>query len=426
MIPALHQRSQLLRLSGTHSLFPNPMHPVILVINAGSSSVKCVAYDSTATGERLSALWHGEVDGIGDIPRLRTRQSPEGALQERALTTQALDHPKAFQLLFDVLRTEQPSLQPAAAGHRVVHGGERYAAPAHITADVLTELERLVPLAPLHQPHNLTGIRMAQEAFPELPQVACFDTAFHRDQPALAQQFALPRELTESGIRRYGFHGLSYEYIAHALSGLDAHAGRGRVVAAHLGHGASLCAMRDGHSVATTMSFTPLDGLVMGRRCGAIDPGVILYLQRERGMSTAEVEDLLQHRSGLQGVSGIGSDMRTLLASADPHAAEAVELFVYRAALELGAMAAALEGIDALVFTGGIGEHAATVRAAICRRAAWLGVQLDDDANSGHATRINRAGSPVSVWVIPTDEAQMIARHTSRLTSSSKQRRSPP
>jgi len=426
MIPALHRRAQLLKLSGTQGHFPNPMTPAILVINAGSSSVKCVAYDAMATGGRLSAIWHGEIDGIGDTPRLRTSNASGDPLDERALDAEGFDHPKAFELLFGALRTKHPELQPAAAGHRVVHGGERYAAPAHIDTDVLTELERLVPLAPLHQPHNLTGIRMAAETFPGLPQVACFDTAFHRDQPALAQQFALPRELTESGIRRYGFHGLSYEYIAHALSELDAQAGRGRVVAAHLGHGASLCAMRDGHSVATTMSFTPLDGLMMGRRCGALDPGVILYLQRERGMSVPEVEDLLQHRSGLQGVSGIGSDMRALLASPDPHAAEAVDLFVYRAALELGAMAAALEGIDALVLTGGIGEHAASVRAAICRRAAWLGVQLDESANAGHSTRISRTDSPASVWVIPTDEAQMIARHTLNLTRSAAQRRSAP
>jgi acetate kinase len=297
-------------------------------------------------------------------------------------------------------------------GHRVVHGGERFSAPVLVDAAILDQIEQLVPLAPLHQPHNVAAIRAVGRVRPEVAQVACFDTAFHRTQPPIAQLYALPRDLSAEGIKRYGFHGLSYEHIASVLPGLAGDAARGRVVAAHLGNGCSLCAMRNGASVATTMGFTALDGLPMGTRCGAIDPGVILHLLAERHMSVGEVTDLLYHRSGLLGVSGIGNDMRVLLASPAPEAAEAIDLFVYRIGRELGSLAAALGGLDTLVFTGGIGEHAAPVRARVCEDAAWLGVRLDADANRAHGPRISAANSAVSVWVIPANEEWMIARHT--------------
>jgi acetate kinase len=277
---------------------------------------------------------------------------------------------------------------------------------------ILDQLDKLAPMAPLHQPHNLAPIRIIGRIAPDVPQVACFDTAFHRTQPPVSQLYALPRDLSATGVKRYGFHGLSYDYIASVLPGIVGDAGRGRVVAAHLGNGSSMCAMRAGKSVATTMGFTALDGLPMGTRSGAIDPGVILYLLTERGMSVGDVTDLLYRRSGLLGVSGISHDMRTLLASDAPEAAEAIELFVDRISRELGSLVAALAGIDALVFTAGIGEHAAPVRARVCENAAWLGIRLDPVANVDGGPRISTADSPVSAWVIPTNEELMIARHT--------------
>jgi acetate kinase len=284
-----------------------------------------------------------------------------------------------------------------------------------IDGQTLAELERLTPLAPLHQPHNLAAIEAVAEHAPQLPQVACFDTAFHRVQPPLAQMFALPRRYTEEGIKRYGFHGLSYEYIASVLPGLDARASAGRTVVAHLGNGASLCALNGGRSVATTMSFTAVDGLPMGTRCGSLDPGVLLYLMRRYSLDLPALEDLLYQQSGLLGVSGISSDVRTLLASSDPRAAEALDLFVYRIDRELGSLAAALGGLDALVFTGGIGENAAPIRARVCRGAAWLGLDLDEVSNAASGPCISRSGSRVSAWVVPTNEELMIACHTRRL-----------
>jgi acetate kinase len=303
-------------------------------------------------------------------------------------------------------------LRIAAVGHRVVHGGEHFAAPVLIDDAILDQLEKLAPLAPLHQPHNIAPIRVISRIAPDIPQVACFDTAFHRTQPPVAQLHALPRDLSATGVKRYGFHGLSYEYIASVLPGIVGDAARGRVVAAHLGNGCSMCAMRDGKSVTTTMGFTALEGLPMGTRSGAIDPGVLLYLLTERGMSVADVSDLLYHRSGLLGVSGVSNDMRKLLASNAREAAEAIELFVYRINRELGSLVAALGGIDALVFTAGIGEHAAPVRARVCESAGWLGIRLDPAANAAGGPRISAADSPVSAWVVPTNEELMIARHT--------------
>jgi acetate kinase len=297
----------------------------------------------------------------------------------------------------------------------VVHGGAEHAAPVRVDARMVTKLERLIPLAPLHQPHNLAPIRALLERSPELPQVACFDTAMHRSNPAVAQMFALPAELTESGVRRYGFHGLSYEYIASALPRFDTRAAQGRTVVLHLGNGASMCALQSGRSVASTMGFTAVDGLPMGTRSGALDPGVILYLMDERGMDARAVEKLVYQQSGLLGVSGVSSDMRELLESDAPRARLAVDLFVYRIGRELGSLAAALGGLDAVVFTAGIGERAAPIRERVCRQAAWLGIELDAQANGAHGPRISTASSRVAAWVIPTNEELMIARHTREL-----------
>jgi acetate kinase len=291
----------------------------------------------------------------------------------------------------------------------------KYAQPMRMDAAVLQDLEQFVPLAPLHQPHNLTPIRLMFERRPDLPQVACFDTAFHRSQPELAQMFALPMELHEEGVRRYGFHGLSYEYIASSLPQLDPLAAKGRTVVCHLGNGASMCAVSGGRSVASTMGFTAVDGLPMGTRCGALDPGVILYLMDQRGMDARAIERLIYNQSGLLGVSGVSSDMRTLLASDAPRAKLAVDLYVYRIGRELGSLAAALGGLDAIVFTGGIGENSAEIRERVCRSVAWLGVQLDAVANQAGGPRISAADSRAAAWVLPTNEELMIARHTRRV-----------
>ena len=299
----------------------------------------------------------------------------------------------------------------------MVHGGVDYAAPVRIDREVVAQLETLVPLAPLHQPHNLAPIRSLLERRPQLPQVACFDTAFHRSNPPLAQMFALPAELTESGVRRYGFHGISYEYIASVLPQFDERAARGKTIVLHLGNGASMCALQAGASVASTMGFTALDGLPMGTRCGAIDPGVLLYLMDAHKMDARALEQLLYHQSGLLGVSGISSDMRALLASREPHARLAIDLYCYRIGREIGSLAAALGGLDALVFTGGIGANAVAIRERVCRDAAWLGVELDPAANAARGPRISTPGARASAWSIPTNEELMIALHTRHLIS---------
>jgi acetate kinase len=385
---------------------------VLLVINAGSSSIKFSVFE---VGERaaLALLYRGEVDGLGTRPRFAARDGAGARLADDALAAGAT-HDDALGTILAWIEARTAKAGLIAAGHRVVHGGVRYASPVRVTPEVMQELEKLVPLAPLHQPHNLEPIKALAKRRPALPQVACFDTAFHTTQAPVAQAFALPRALGEAGIKRYGFHGLSYEYIASVLPEHLGNGADGRVVVAHLGAGASMCAMRGRQSVATTMGFTALEGLPMGTRTGTIDPGVILHLMSERGMSLGEVTELLYKKSGLLGLSGVSSDVRDLLASDSPHAAWALGVFVYRVGRELGSLAAALGGLDALVFTAGIGEHAAPIRARICRDAEWLGVTLDDGANQRGGPCISAAGSRATAWVIPTDEELMIARHTLR------------
>ena len=391
------------------------MNKYLLVINAGSSSIKFAIYQKDASSLQLVADAAGQIEGIGSQPKFTVKSPDAVVLVDRTLTIdEAHDHTGAITIIRAWLREYFADGTLLAVGHRVVHGGQHYSAPVLIDEKVLMELEHLVPLAPLHQPHNLATIRALLETMPSLPQVACFDTAFHRVQPAVAQRFAIPRRFTDEGVRRYGFHGLSYEYIASVLPTVEPTLANARIIVAHLGSGASLCALHDGRSVATTMGFSPLDGLVMGTRCGNLDPGVLLYLMDRHSMDARALEKLLYHQSGLLGVSGISNDMRTLLASDDPRAQEAIELFVYRAGCEIGSLAAALGGLDALVFTGGIGEHSAVIRAKVCHQAAWLGLELDDSANEVTTTRISTLDSNLSAWIIPTDENLMIARHTLR------------
>jgi acetate kinase len=387
------------------------MTQAIAVLNAGSSSIKFSLFDLRDGAIDLVA--RGQVEGLGTPTAAFEAKDAAGApLGAHAWApTAAPDHVAAVRHLIGFLQGMRGERKLAAVGHRVVHGGMLYSQPMRVDAAVLVELDRFVPLAPLHQPHNLAPIRAIAAEAPGLPQVACFDTAFHRAQPPLAQAFALPASITDRGVRRYGFHGLSYEYIASALPAVDAVAARGRVVVAHLGNGASMCAMRDCRSVASTMGFTAVDGLMMGTRTGALDPGVVLYLMDELGMDARAIEKLLYRESGLFGVSGVSSDMRTLLASDDPRAAFAIDLFCYRAQRELGSLAAALGGLDAVVFTGGIGEHAAPVREKILRGAEWLGLEIDPRANAGHRSCITTPDSDVPAYVIPTNEELMIARH---------------
>lgn len=383
---------------------------VILVINAGSSSIKFHAF--AASDGALDPIAGGKLEEIYTNPRFQVkRQSGEIIDDKRWPEGERLGHDKAIAFLLEWLRGHAGDARLLAVGHRVVHGGERYSAPVRVDAKVMAELEALIPLAPLHQPHNLAAIRSIQASNPVVPQIACFDTAFHHTQPDVATRFALPPEITQRGVRRYGFHGLSYEYIASVLPDVDATAAAGRTVVAHLGNGSSMCALVAGRSVASTMGFTAVDGLPMGTRCGNLDPGVILYMMDELGMDSREIESLLYKRSGLLGVSGISSDMRTLLMSDTPAAAVAVDLFCYRISREIGSLAAALGGLDAIVFTAGIGEYAAPVRERVCRAAAWLGVSLDPQANAKHGPRISDPQSAVDVWVIPTNEELMIARH---------------
>jgi acetate kinase len=387
----------------------------ILVLNAGSSSIKFALFPGDRTPARRNLFCAGQCAGIGHRIHFTATDGAGASLADEHLP-EGSTHDHAISAVLRWLERRFPQHHLIAAGHRVVHGGTRCKGPVRIDGKVIAEMTRLVPLAPLHQPHNLSAIAALSRLHPALPQVACFDTSFHLTQPAVAAAFALPRSLTEEGVRRYGFHGLSYEYIASVLPDVvGAAAADGRVVVAHLGSGASMCAMTQRRSVATTMGFTALDGLPMSRRCGALDPGVVLYLIVQKGMTAAAASDLLYNASGLLGVSGLSDDMRTLLASREPHAAEAVELFVYRIARELGSLAAALGGLDALVFTAGIGEHAPEIRRRVCAQAAWLGLEIDDAANNAGGPRITKAGSKVSAWMIPTDEDLMIALHTRQL-----------
>jgi acetate kinase len=387
------------------------MADAILVINSGSSSLK---FSIFRAGERPEPLIEGEFESLLIHPRFSAHDLAGGQVWRFDWGEGVeLGHQGAIEYL--VTWGRSGVLGPhkiAALGHRVVHGGMKYFGPVRIDAATIADLEALVPLAPLHQPHNLAAIKAAVELAPHLPQMACFDTSFHLTQPAVARTFALPRRFAEEGVRRYGFHGISYEYIASALPEIDPLAAAGRTVVAHLGNGASMCAMHEGRSVATTMGFSALDGLPMGTRCGALDPGVLLYLIERHGMGASALEEVLYKQSGLLGISGLSSDMRNLLASPSPHAAEAIDLFVYRIGRELGSLAAALGGLDALVFTGGIGERAAPIRSRVCRGAAWLGLTLDEGANARGGPLVSAPESRVSAWVVPTDEEAMIARNT--------------
>ena len=389
------------------------MNKYLLVINAGSSSIKFAIYQIDTSLTELTANATGQIEGIGNQPNL-TINSFEGLLlvNRKLSVNEVHDHTSAITLMLDWLRNYLADGTLLAVGHRVVHGGQLYSTPILINANVLAELETLVHLAPLHQPNNLAIIHSILESMPYLPQVACFDTAFHRSQPDVAQRFAIPRRFTEEGVRPYGFHGLSYEYISTVLPRLDPKLSNARIIVAHLGSGASLCAIHNGQSIATTMGFSPLDGLMMGTRCGNIDPGVLLYFMDHHKMNVHTVEQLLYYQSGLLGVSGISSDMRTLLASENPHAKEAIELFVYRIRREIGSLISALDGIDALVFTGGIGEHSPEIRSKICHKATWLDLELDDYANETSSIRISTYNSRISGWVVPTDENLVIANHT--------------
>ena len=387
------------------------MQGAIVVLNAGSSSLKFCLFESRA-GE-LVATVRGQVESLHDGPRFKAKDAVGAVVAEHAWPAgSALGHDRALEHLVPFVRGRLGDTPIVAVGHRVVHGGMQYSAPVRLDAGVLAVLEQFVPLAPLHQPHNLAPIRALLERQPTLPQVACFDTACHRGNPEVAQMFALPYELHEQGVRRYGFHGLSYEYIASVLPEVDARAAAGRTIVLHLGNGSSMCALERGRSIASTMGFTAVDGLMMGTRCGNVDPGVILYLMDQRGMDARAIEKLVYSQSGLLGISGIASDMRTLLASDAPRAKLAVDLFCYRIQRELGSLAAALGGVDAIVFTAGIGENATAIRERVLRDAAWLGVELDAGANASGGPRLTTAASRVSAWVIPTNEELMIARHT--------------
>jgi acetate kinase len=393
------------------------MGKAILVLNAGSSSIKFLLFADDNSG--LQPHVSGQIEGIYTSPRF-TARTPQGAvLSEKSWGEGVkLGHDGAVAHLADFIRTEAKGMELEAVGHRVVHGGPIYARPMRLDREVLAVLEKFIPLAPLHQPHNLAPVRMLLERRPDVPQVACFDTAFHATNPDVAQRFAIPSELHDAGVRRYGFHGLSYEYISSVLREYDARASAGKTVVCHLGNGSSMCAINGGASIASTMGFTALDGLAMGTRSGALDPGVLLYLMDERGMDARAIEKLLYNQSGLLGISGISSDMRKLLDSDDPRAKLAVDVYVYRIRRELGSLVAALGGIDALIFTAGIGQNSAAIRERVCRDAAWLGVKLDATANVAGGPRISGTDSRVSAWVIPTSEELMIARHTHRLVAS--------
>jgi acetate kinase len=390
------------------------MTDAILVINAGSSSIKFSAFEAHE-GELLPSV-RGQIEGLYTKPRFVAKNAAGAVVAENSWGEgSALGHAGGVEHIGAFMHEQLASSRLVGVGHRVVHGGLDYTQPVRLDASVVSSLEKYIPLAPLHQPHNLKPIQLLLERQPELPQVACFDTSFHRTNPELAQRFALPAELHDAGVRRYGFHGLSYEYIASTLPQVDARAANGRTVVLHLGNGSSMCALAGGKSVASTMGFTAVDGLVMGTRCGAVDPGVILYLMDQRGMDTRAVEKLIYSQSGLLGVSGISSDMRVLLGHDDPRAALAVDLFLYRVRRELGSMVAALGGIDALVFTAGIGENSAVVRERVLADAAWLGVSIDAAANAAGGPRISGPESKVSAWTLPTNEVLMIATHTYRL-----------
>jgi acetate kinase len=390
------------------------MKDYALVLNAGSSSLKfCVFERPEKKGWRLES--RGQIEGIGTSPRIVAKGDKGQVVVERNLDSGVRDGRDALAALGTWLSSTYRDAQVLGVGHRVVHGGSRHTGPTVITPEILSELHGLEPLAPLHQPYNLAAIEAVAERLPEVPQVACFDTSFHRSQPAVAELVPLPAEIRLRGVQRYGFHGLSYEYISSVLPEKAPEIAGGRVIVAHLGSGASMCALKNGESVDNTLGFTALDGLCMGTRPGTVDPGVILYLFQTLKLSAKEVESILYKKSGLLGISGLTNDMRGLLESNDPQARLAVEYFVYRAAKEIGALTAVLGGIDGLVFTAGIGENSAEIRKRICEASAWLGIEVDFELNAGKSLCISSPTSKVSVWVIPTNEELMIARHTGRL-----------
>ncbi len=395
------------------------MDDYALVLNAGSSSLKfCVFQRPLGEGWRMEA--RGQIDGIGSSPRLSVKDANGESLAKQDLDATVRDGRNALDALATWLRSKYGGSRVLGVGHRVVHGGSQFKSPTVLDQRVLAELHKLVPLAPLHQPYNLAAIEAVFERLPGVPQVACFDTSFHRGQPAVAELIPLPRDLREAGLQRYGFHGLSYEYIASVLPEVAPEIANGRVIVAHLGSGASLCALKDGKSVDSSLGFTALDGICMGTRPGSIDPGVVLHLFQGLNMSAKEVETLLYKKSGLLGISGISNDMRDLLGRSEPEAQLAVDYFVYRVAKEIGALTAVLGGIDGLVFTAGIGENSPEIRQRICSASAWLGIEIDEGANASCEAKISTQQSTVSVWVVPTNEELMIARHTGRLLGLAK------
>jgi acetate kinase len=386
---------------------------VVLTLNAGSSSLKFAAFGASDSGA-LNLLASGQIQGIGATPQGAVTAAATGEKTDLVFDPSLgqVDHQAAIGAIIGWLRKGGYDSSVAAVGHRVVHGGPDLAEPMLIDAAVLAKLKRLIPLAPLHQPHNIAGIEAAMRAFPSTPQVACFDTAFHRSHPFVSDAFALPRSYYDEGVRRYGFHGLSYEYIMRKLRSIAPQVAREDVVIAHLGNGASMCAVTNGRSIASTMGFTALDGLPMGTRCGQIDPGVLLYLMAAKGMNADQISDLLYNKSGLKGMSGISQDMRELEASDSPAAHDAIAYFVERIRRELAGLAATVNGIEGIVFTAGIGEHSWRVREAVLKGMEWLGAQIDDEANRASAQIISSRSSKTIVFVIPTDEERMIAEHT--------------
>ena len=390
------------------------MGGTILVLNAGSSSIKFQLF-ATGDGEEVERRLKGEIEGIGTNPHLTAEAQDGKSLIDKAWGPEELgDAAAALDHVLDWLTQELRGEMLSAVGHRVVHGGTRFTAPILVDDAVIAGIEALVPLAPLHQPNNLAPIQILRRRLPHLPQVACFDTAFHRGHPPVADHFAIPEALYEEGVRRYGFHGISYEYIASALTKVAPALAAGRVIVAHLGNGASMCALKAGRSIDSTMAFTALDGLPMGTRAGQLDPGVLLYLVK-KGWDAARLERFLYHECGLKGLSGLSNDMRDLLAADTPAARLAVEYFIYRIIREAGALAAVLGGLDGIVFTAGIGERSAEIRARVSAGLAWLGLDLDESANSRHGPEITRPGSRIQAWAIPTDEERMIALHTRKL-----------
>jgi acetate kinase len=390
------------------------MDAYALILNAGSSSLKFSMFHRPQ-GDGWQVGARGQIEGIGTSPHMSVKDAHGGKLVDEKLDAGVRDGKAAIEVLGDWLRSNYQGGKIVGVGHRVVHGGPKFTGPVVVTREILAELRALTPLAPLHQPHNLAPIEAIFDRMPQVPQVACFDTSFHRGHAAVATLVPLPRDICKNGVERYGFHGLSYEYIASILPEVAPEIGSARVIVAHLGSGASLCALKNRKSIDSTMSFTAIDGLCMGTRPGSIDPGVVLFLFQKLGLSVKEVEEVLYKKSGLLGISGISNDMRDLLGRSEPEARLAVDYFVYRAAKEIGALAAALGGIDGLVFTAGIGENSAEIRHRISEASAWLGIELDERANTAKGPRISKPQSKVSVWVIPTNEELMIARHTGSL-----------